>query len=550
MSSVHAEVEIAAPVATEPPETTRRSGLDGFDLAVLLVFALVSVWVLGLDLWQVIVHSRAWTGTDGSYIVDQMQYLAWIRDASHHVLAANLFVLGHTKSDYFQPAITISGLIAALGVAPWLVLLLWKPAAVLAGFAAARAYARRNLAGLWPRRAALVLALFFGSFTVVYGSFGVVGDLFPGFLTWGYTFSLISIAALGFAVLTYDRARAERRRMWLPGVLGAVASALHPWQGETLILIVIGAELVMWRSRSTPRPRPLLPVLTIVMSGLPLVYYAILGRVDGSWGLAREASKHTFSLLTIVVALLPLLIPAALAYRNRPQTFLELLTRTWPAAALAVYVLSATELSATPLHAFSGITLPLSVLAVQGLQAAGWNRIRRPRLVAAIAIALVTIPATVWELHGVSDLVTPTPGNPNFVTNDEQHALDYLARNPQSGGVLTRFYLGTVVPAETSRRTYIGNCLWSEPDCSGRAKTTEDLLEGALSPAAARSLVLGSGARFVLADCTSVDLRRTLAPILESVANFGCASVYTVRSSAARVPPPRRRPAPRASPAT
>ena len=500
---------------------------------VLLVFALVSVWVLGLDLWQVIVHGRAWTGTDGSYIVDQMQYLAWIRDASHHVLAANLFVLGHTTADYFQPVISISGLITALGVAPWLVLLMWKPVAVVAGFAAARAFARRNLTGLWPRRAALVLALFFGSFTVVYGSFGVVGDLFPGFLTWGYTFSLISIAALVFAVLSYDRARAESRRIWLPGVLGAIASALHPWQGETLILIVIGAELVMWRSRSAPRPRWLLPVVTIAVSALPLLYYAILGRVDSSWGLAREASKHTFSLLTIALVLLPLLIPAALAYRSRPQTFLELLTKMWPAAALVVYALSATALSATPLHAFSGITFPLSVLAVQGLQAAGWSRIRHPRLVAALAIAVVTIPATVWELHAVTALVTPTPGNPNFVTNDEQRALDYLARNPQPGGVLTRFYLGTVVPAQTDRRTYVGNCLWSQPDCSGRAKITEDLLEGSLRPAAARSLVLSSGARFVLGDCTSVDLRRTLAPILESVANFGCASVYTVRSPVA-----------------
>ncbi len=535
MSSVHAEVEQAAPVATEPPESrprSRRGGLDGFDLLVLLAFALVSVWVLGLDLWQVIVHGRAWTGTDGSYIVDQMQYLAWIRDASHHVLAGNLFVLGHTTSDYFQPVITISGLIAALGVAPWLVLLLWKPVAVLSCFAAARAFAHRNVVGLWPRRAALVLTLFFGSFTVVYGSFGVVGDLFPGFLTWGYTFSVISIAALAFAVLSYDRARARSHRIWLPGLLGAIASALHPWQGETLILIVIGAELMMWRRRSAPRPRLLLPGLTIAMSATPLLYYAILGRVDSSWGLARDASKHTFSLLTIVLVLLPLMIPAVLAYRKRPQTFLELVTRIWPAAALVVYVLSATELSATPLHAFSGITFPLSVLAVQGLQAAGWSRLRHPRLIAAVVIALLTIPATVFELHAVSGLVTPTPGNPNFIADAEQRALDYLARNPQPGGVLTRFYLGTVVPAQTDRRTYVGNCLWSQPDCGGRAKVTEDLLEGALSPAASRSLVLGSGARFVLGDCTSVDLSRTLAPILQSVARFGCASVYTVRPPA------------------
>ena len=33
----------------------------------------------------------------------------------------------------------------------------------------------------------------------------------------------------------------------MPGVLGAVASLLHPWQGEALILLVIAGELVVWR---------------------------------------------------------------------------------------------------------------------------------------------------------------------------------------------------------------------------------------------------------------------------------------------------------------
>ena len=92
---------------------------------------LISLWVLGLDLWQVIVHHRVWTGTDGVYIVDQQQYLSWIRDASNHVLSSNLYVLHPTPHDYFQPAVLISGGLTALGMAPWLSLLLWKPVAVV-----------------------------------------------------------------------------------------------------------------------------------------------------------------------------------------------------------------------------------------------------------------------------------------------------------------------------------------------------------------------------------------------------------------------------------
>jgi hypothetical protein len=78
------------PVKIEPP---RRRRLDRFELSVLIVFAAVSVWVLAIDLGRVVFDGATWTGTDGVYIVDQMQYLAWIKDASHHFLVSNLFVL-------------------------------------------------------------------------------------------------------------------------------------------------------------------------------------------------------------------------------------------------------------------------------------------------------------------------------------------------------------------------------------------------------------------------------------------------------------------------
>jgi hypothetical protein len=40
-------------------------GLDRVELAALAVFALLSLWTLGLDLWRVAVDGRVWTGTDG-----------------------------------------------------------------------------------------------------------------------------------------------------------------------------------------------------------------------------------------------------------------------------------------------------------------------------------------------------------------------------------------------------------------------------------------------------------------------------------------------------
>jgi hypothetical protein len=509
------------------PSTRRR--IDRFELAVLGAFAAVSVWVLALDLWQVVVNGRVWTGTDGVYIVDQMQYLAWIRSASHHLFASNLFVLRSTPADYFQPAVVISGGLAAIGVSPPLSLLIWKPIAVVAAFFAVREYAYRTLDGLWSRRVAIVLGLFFGSFTVVYGSFSVIGDMFPGFLSWGYEFGLLALAAMVWALLAYDRARTVNRIAWAPGLLGALSSLLHPWHGELLIVVVIGAELIAlpWR-RPTRRTLALL-TFTVALTALPLLYYVLLGKLDLSWRLARVASKHEFSLWSIVLALMPLLLPALLAYRRRPVDFLASVNRSWPIAAFAVFVVSATGLSATPLHAFQGITIPLAVLAVEGVRQLDWRRVRYRGVLAGLAVFAITVPATAYELDNARQLASPTTDNANFIERDERAALDYLQDEHTPGGVLTRSYLGAIVPEKTGRRTLVGDCLWSQPHCYDRVNAAQALFDGTLSPKLARRFVRRTGATFVLADCsTRANLARVLAPMLDSIERFGCATVYLI----------------------
>ncbi len=97
-------------------------------------------------------------------------------------------------------------------MAAWLALLLWKPVAVVGLFAGrARARPPRCSSGRAERRAALVLGLLFGSFSAVYGSLGVVGDMMPMWLSWGYPFGLIAVALIVFALLGYDRARSAGR---------------------------------------------------------------------------------------------------------------------------------------------------------------------------------------------------------------------------------------------------------------------------------------------------------------------------------------------------
>ncbi len=522
----------AGPASDLPPvrvEHRRRRRVDRFELGVLAVFALVSVWVLAIDVWRVAFDGAVWTGTDGVYIVDQMQYLAWIQDASHHFLLSNLFVLRSTPADYFQPAVVLSGGLTALGMAPWLSLLLWKPIAVLAFFFAVRAYARRSLAGVWPRRVVLVLTLFFGCYTYFYGNWSVLGDLFPGFLSWGYLFALMGLAAMVWALVAYDAARLNGRRWWLPGLLGALAALLHPWNGELLIFLVVAAEAVLLALGRYRREHVRLTLATLLATGVPILYFAVLDKADLNWNLAQAASKHSFPFTGILIALLPLLLPALVAYRTRPATFLAAATRSWPVAAFGIYLLSGTSLGGAPLHAFQGITLPLAVLAVEGLQLLGWRRLRHPMLIGAVAIGLFTIPATVEELNIAHELAAPTPENANFIRPDENAALNYLASAKDPGGVLTRSYLGSVVPGRTGRHTYIGDCEWSEPGCLKLTWNAQALFSGTLSQSVSRQFVLSSGARFVLSDCeTTADIPKLLGPVIRSTHTFGCATVYEV----------------------
>lgn len=527
--------------AVEPDwrPTPARPRLVASEWLLLAAFALCSVWVLGLDLWQVIEHGRVWTGTDGVYISDQMQYLGWVRSASQTGFVADLFVIHPTAAVYLQPAILVSGGLTALGVAPWLSLLLWKPIAVVALFLAIRAYALRGLTdrGRGPRLAVIALALFYGSFSDVYGHFSVVGDLFPGFLSWGYPFALMGVAAAVYGMLAYDRACSDGRAGWTPGLLGGLAGALHPWQGEMFVLVIVGCELFGGVSRAEARrglrsPRVRLALQTVVLALIPLVYYYSLGKLNIDWKLGQAASKHAFPALAIGLVLLPLSLVALLGLRGAWRDFITRSAIVWPIACVLIYLQAYTSQGATPLHAFDGVTLPIAVLAVNGCVTTGWRRLPRHRTIAVVLILLFTVPTTYYEMKLARSEVVPTGGNPNFITHGERQALAFLKSAPASGGVISSPYLGMTVPGYTGRHSYDGDCIWSEPDCAGRNAITNQLLAGSLTAARARHVVAASHARYVLVACGSATakLDAQLAPVTASVARFGCASVIELRS--------------------
>jgi hypothetical protein len=527
--------------------TARRRSLDRFELTVLAVFVLLSLWVVGSDLIQTLVQERRWTHTDGFFSNDQLQYLAWIQSSAHHGLISDFYVLRPTPADYLQPAIMLSGLLVRLGVASWLALMLWKPVAVVGIFLAVRALAHATLDRRFDRRAALVLGLLFCSITVVGGSVGVFGDMVNAWQSWGYPFGLIGVALITFALIGYARAREQGRITLVPGLLGALAALVHPWQGELMILVVAGTELV--RAPQTRRrlagsrlaivardPAIVMAALTLVLVVVPLLYYLSLGHLDAVWRMARQHSRHVFEVSPVLIGAAPLLAFALLGYRGRPDDLLELELRVWIPAVVALWLFSMSVLGATPQHTINGITLPMAILAVKGARRAGLVRLPRARALATLAIAVGVVPGTAYMLAYAHTYTNPATGNADYITAGESHALDWLAADRVPGGVLSGFYLGEAIPGITGRQDYVGDCLWSQPGCFPRSDAANALLRGRMAPARARRFVIATGARFVVGACDAARPRvaRELAPLLAATRTFGCATVWQLRAPSAR----------------
>jgi hypothetical protein len=150
------------------------------------------------------------------------------------------------------------------------------------------------------------------------------------------------------------------------------------------------------------------------------------------------------------------------------------------------------------------------------------------RWLAAAAIGAAIVPAAVLELTTWRESVRSHTA-PYWFTDGERAALRYLEHASAPGGVLARYYLGMAVPAFTGRRTWVGDVFWT-PDFARREARAEQLLQGRMSPAEARTFVQSIGARFVLADCrASGAVPHLLQAVLASSRRFSCAAVYELR---------------------
>ena len=506
--------------------------LDRVELGALVALSGLSLVVLA----ALLTKGRALTGADGLLASDQLQYFTWIRQASEHGLIGNEYDMAPDRRVFLHPGFLISGVLHALtGITVPLSYLLWKPVAVAVPFAGALLYVRRLLPPGGQRHCALILVLFAvmpASWIVAWSDWGgnprqytfdfISGEMWTGQFLWGYLMTAIAVFLMPLVLLAV-----ERRRVVLAAAGSLLVCWLQPWQGATLAVIVIAVE-VLRRRRDGERPA-LAAVAVPVAVAIPAAYYFVLSRTDDAWKLAGESnaagSQATWSWpwWAIALTVLPLAAPAVFAYRLPAPSWQELAVRVWPFAALAVYLL---PVGTFPYHAFQGLAIPLSILAVQGAIAL-WPR-PAPVLVIAV-LALMTMPGIAHKFSVAVNSVRAA-GDPYFVFADEQRALDALEGDPRPGGVLAPAYGGHMLPYRTGREVYVGALSWT-PDWERHVEETNALFEGDMGAEEAQELARRSGAKFAFVDCRPGlrDLRPLLGPLLERVDRYGCATVYVLR---------------------
>lgn len=508
---------------------------EWFLLAGLVMWALVPVIVMTLHAAHA---GLRFTGADGLIGAggvlgaDQLQYLAWARDAGAHGLVSNLFSLAPSGRVFLQPLFLVSGELWRIGLSLQLAYLLWKPVAALALFAAACAWARRMLEPAGARAAAVGLSLFLyapASWVVDWGKLGsgslrfqtyLLGwELLPANKLWGYSPSAIAIALLPVVLLASERALDARRDagaarpVALAAAAAMLASWLHPWQGVTLVVLLAG--LALW---SGLRGSAVLAVPALA-AAMPVIYYELLSHSDPAWKLASGNEVVARLAPEVLVAGFgPLALIAALGVRRPGDVVLERALLLWIGASFVTYF----TVDSFPTHALQGLSFPFAVLAVRG-----WQRLRAPAALGVLAVAAVSVPGLAWDAQKL--LGSARSRIPQYyLTAADGRALDWIAKHAPPGGVLAPTPFANVVPSQTGRAVWVGDPYWSA-DYAARSSLAAALFAGRMRPPRARAFVAGTGATLVLSDCAHrADLAPALGVLLNTVHRFGCASVYIV----------------------
>jgi hypothetical protein len=511
-------------------------------LAAWGLFPLVLLLVHAGDAHARFTGANGLIGADGVLGADQLQYLAWARDAGAHGLASDLFSLAPSGHVYLQPVFTIVGALHRAGLSLALAYLLFTPVAIVAMLAGAVAWARRFFGDqAVPRAAAVALSLFLYTPLAALFSWASLGsgsfrfslyllgyEVLAANKLWGYVPSALALALVPVALLAIERALSGEARAggaWAGALRPAIVAALaalvacwmHPWQGITLIVIFAGLA-VLRRGRGWP-------VLLVAAAGaaLPLGYYWLLSHSDPAWRLASHYEViPRLPPLVLLAGLGPLAAIAAVGLRRPRGEVIEQALLLWVAGCLVTYFAN----DAFAPHALQGLSLPLAVLAVRGGQ-----RLRLPRPVGLLVIGVLTIPGLAYDARKFVNTARNEKLVQYYLPRDDARALDWVSAHAPPGGILAPTPFALDIPAQTGRAVWVGHGYWSR-DYVARARRANRLFTGHLRPAAARAFVSSTGASLLVADCRHHgNLAAPLRPLIAAEHRFGCARVYVLRSA-------------------
>lgn len=504
----------------------------------LIAVAVCSLAVSTVVLADLVRRDGVFLGSDGPFAGDQLQYLSWIRESGEHGFVRNMFNGQGEPAPFVHPMFLLSGLLWRAGVPLAWTLLIWKPIALGVLITGGWAFVRRHLGGT-PRLAALALAI--GLLSVppalalshYTGGPGVSRDIVraspvaPAITSWGYYPTTLAVGLLALYFVGLMRCWEHGRASTVIGtsLLGFAAAWIHPWEGLTGVFVAVTTvALSMGRGslrEAGVRRRIGHVAVPLLATTLPLLYYVALERWASAWAVANaHQASPAPEVGPLVLALGPLVALGALAGVG-DRTFGDWLLRAWPVIA----VLEALFLGTTaPPHFLTGITLPLAVLAVQGIRRRTARR--RAFLWAAVAASLLVIPGTVASIDVVRSFIAQSR-QPHVIDEDEERALSYLEQRPE-GNVLASPFLSSAVPAVSGQPTWAGHPNWTRAFVA-RLQSADNLFAGSTSGAESLELVRRSRARYLLAGCgTAFSPSDALADVLSEPIRFGCAVVYEV----------------------
>ena len=523
----------------------RAPALGGAEWALLVVFAVAGFSVFVVHAVDAAINNRVFLGADGFAARDQLQYLSWATDAGHHGLIANLYALHLGSHVFLHPLWLLLGVLhVGLGLSYPLLLACLKAGTVLTLFAVLHTYARSVLGA--DRRmviVAMVIALFMSSPTYLLANVLQFGgsrlvNLETLSVVWinGYYEVALAVAAMIVFLMQLDpllsgeRSTADRRRALLVAcAAGLAASWLHPWQGLTALVIL--AALLVWER---PAPRAAARLLApVIATAAPLAYYAVLPRVDPGWAQAQQFTSaiwDRYGDVTLLISLLPIVLLVLPGYIGRTRTRSDRVLRLWPLAIVIVFI----AVRQDRFHALGGFSVPAALLMVRGWP---WVRDHLPRftrpaarwaalagICAAVAGAPIVLARRLTTYDTGAQAVAELP-------RDDARALDVILMRHLPGGVLTRGFLGSWVPAVTDHSTWVGHSTWT-PSYYRRSARVAALFNGSLDrePGLELAFVRSTGAAIVLEPCDSrARLGAALLPAGFNTIEVGCARIYWQR---------------------